>query len=215
MIGKDDITDFYFIRHGPVVKKEGHLPPYDAPLIAQEFDLGELVKTLPQHADWHISPLRRAQETASLLTSHLAPASKITEAALAEQHFGDWHDQPIATIWQQIATLPKHNWSFIPHDFRPPHGESFDQQTLRVSSWCDLQERKRFTNAQIIVAHVGTIRAVLAHILGLPADLAQAIEIPYFGGLHACLMTKRHAANNLGGAWQIHQLGSITLPDAY
>ena len=37
MIGKDDITAFYFIRHGPIVKKDGHLPPYDAPLIDQEF----------------------------------------------------------------------------------------------------------------------------------------------------------------------------------
>ena len=117
MIGKDDITDFYFIRHGPVVKKDGHLPPHDAPLIDQPFDLDALVKTLPHHADWHISPLQRAQQTASLLTGHLAPASKITEPELAEQHFGDWHDQPIATIWQQIDTLPKHNWSFITHDF--------------------------------------------------------------------------------------------------
>ncbi|MDC1117777.1 histidine phosphatase family protein [Alphaproteobacteria bacterium] len=212
MIGKGDITDFYFIRHGPVVKIEGHLPPHDAPLVEQEFDLDALVKTLPHYADWHISPLQRAQQTASLLTGHLAPASEITEAALAEQHFGDWHDQPIATIWQQLAILPKHNWSFIVHDFCPPHGESFDQQMLRVGSWCDLQERKRFTNAQIVVAHIGTIRAVLAHILGLPAYLAQAIEIPYFGGLHASLMAKHHAADNLGGAWQIHQLGTITPP---
>ena len=212
MIGKDDITDFYFIRHGPVVKKEGHLPPHNAPLIEREFDLDALVKTLPHNADWHISPLQRAQQTASLLTDHLAPALEITEAALAEQHFGDWHGQPIATIWQQLAILPKHNWSFIMHDFCPPHGESFDQQMLRVGSWCDLQERKRFTNAQIIVAHIGTIRAVLAHILGLPAHLAQAIEIPYFGGLHASLMAKHHAADNLGGAWQIHQLGTITPP---
>jgi hypothetical protein len=45
MIGKDDITDFYFIRHGPVVKKDGHLPPHDAPLIDQPFDLDALVKT--------------------------------------------------------------------------------------------------------------------------------------------------------------------------
>ena len=210
MIGKDDITDFYFIRHGPVVKKDGHLPPHDAPLIDQPFDLDALVKTLPHHADWHISPLQRAQQTAALLTGHLAPTSKITEAALAEQDFGDWQNQPIAAIWQQLATLPKHNWSFITHDFCPPHGESFDQQMLRVASWCDLQERKRFTTAQIIVTHIGTIRAVLAHILGLPADVAQAIEVPYFGGLHTSLMAKHHAADNLGGAWQIHHLGTIT-----
>ena len=90
-------------------------------------------------ADWHISPLQRAQQTTTLLTGHLAPASMTTEPALAEQHFGDWYDQPVA-IWQQLATLPKHNWSFITHDFCLPHGESFDQQVLRVASWCDLQE---------------------------------------------------------------------------
>jgi hypothetical protein len=45
--------------------------------------------------------------------------------------------------------------------------------------------------------------------LALPADVAQAIEIPYFGGLHTSLMTKDHAAQNQGGAWQIHQLGKF------
>ena len=58
-----------------------------------------------------------------------------------------------------------------------------------------IYERKRFTTAQIIVAHIGTIRAVLAHIFALP-DVAQAIEIPYFGGLHASLMAKDHASQN-------------------
>lgn len=207
MISETDITAFHFIRHGPVVKQAGHLPPHDAPLIDQPFDLRELIANLPRNADWHISPLQRAQQTAGLLIDQLAPASQTTEAALAEQHFGDWHDQPIAIIWQQLAALPKHNWSFLTHDICPPNGESFDQQMARVAAWCRLQEDKEFRAPQIVVAHVGTIRAVAAHIFGLPADIAQAIDIPHFGGLHASLMNAAKSGGHRGGAWQIHRLG--------
>lgn len=207
MITQNDITPFFFIRHGPVKKKDGHLPALDAPLIDGPFDLDLLIASLPKHAAWQISPLQRAKQTAELMRNQLSPISQITEPALAEQNFGTWHDKPIAKIWEQIDKEPKHNWSFITHDTCPPYGESFVMQMERVKSWCKCQEQKKIGLAQIIFAHAGTIRAAAAHMLDLSPAYAQSIEIPHFGCLHASLMIEPKAKKNHGGAWQIHKLG--------
>ncbi len=206
LIGKQDIVPFYFIRHAPVKKKKGHLPAYDAVITKGPFDLGPLISNLPRHAAWQISPLQRAQQTANLFTKHLDPVSQIIEPALAEQSFGTWHEQAIDETWQQLKKGPKHNWSFIMHDKCPPDGESFDNQITRMKSWCEMQEQKQLKTAQIIFAHAGTIRAAIAHILGLSASRAQSIEVPHFGCLHASLMAASKAQKNSGGAWQIHRL---------
>ena len=206
MVLKHDIIPFFFIRHAPVRKKEGHLPAYDSAIIDGPFDLGPLISNLPKHAAWQISPLQRAKQTANLFERHLKPVSQVVEPALVEQHFGAWHEQPIDKIWQQIKEEPKHNWSFIMHDKCPPNGESFDNQIKRMKFWCELQEQKRMKTAQIIFAHAGTIKAAMAHMLGLPAANAQSINVPHFGCLHASLMAASKAKQNNGGAWQIQKL---------
>ena len=206
MIAKHDITPFFFFRHAPVAKKEGHLPAYDAAITEGPFDLEQLIANLPKRAAWHISPLRRAQQTANLIKNHLRPISQTIEPALAEQNFGAWHGQPITKIWKQIRKEPKHNWSFIMPNICPPNGESFDNQMMRVKSWCELQEQQQLATAQIIFAHAGTIRAAAAHMLGLSAARAQSIDVPHFGCLHASLMVASKAKQNNGGAWQIHKL---------
>jgi broad specificity phosphatase PhoE len=206
MIAKHDIADFFFIRHAPVEKRKGHLPAYDAAITKGPFDLAPLIANLPKQAVWHVSPLQRAQQTATLFKGYLNPVSQIIQPALAEQNFGAWHGQPINGIWQQINTEPKHNWSFIMHNLRPPNGESFDDQMARVKRWCELQEQKQLSTSQIVFAHAGTIRAVAAHMLGLSAVKAQSINVPNFGCLHASLMIASKANKNHGGAWQIHKL---------
>ena len=206
MIAEHDITPFFFIRHAPVKKKKGHLPAYDALITKGPFNLGPLISNLPRHAAWQVSPLQRAQQTADLFKKYLNPVSQIIDPALAEQNFGEWHGQPIDKIWQQIKKGPKHNWSFIMHNSCPPNGESFDNQIMRMRSWCMLQEKKQQKTAQIIFAHAGTIRAAMAHMLDLPAERAQSIQVPHFGCLHASLMAAPKAKKNHGGAWQIHKL---------
>ena len=78
------LTDFYFIRHAPVVKREGHLPPYDPPIKEGPFDLAPLKKRLPQNADWHVSPLLRTRQTADLLMPDLVPGSVTFDDRLVE-----------------------------------------------------------------------------------------------------------------------------------
>ena len=59
---------------------------------------------------------------------------------------------------------------------------------------------------QIIFTHAGTIRAIMAHLLGLSSNRAQSLMIPHFGCLHAHLMDAAHAAQHHGGAWQLQSL---------
>lgn len=195
------ITDFYFVRHGPVVRREGHLPPYDAPLTDGPFDLSSLLQRLPKNADWHISPLARTQATAALLHPDLAPASLKLDERLIEMSFGNWHDSPVADVWTQLNSRPKHNWSFIMPDTEPPAGDSFNEQCARIKIWLDEMAARNLNRPQIIIAHSGVIRAALCHILRTKPIHTIGIPIAHFACMTATLM-EAERATDAGGAWQ-------------
>jgi broad specificity phosphatase PhoE len=108
-----DTCEFFFIRHAPVVRQPGHVPPADPPIEEMPYALDRLTDLLPDGADWHVSPLFRAQQTADLIAGACSPASRTADPALQEMDFGDWQDQPITSVWQQVADGPLHNWSFV------------------------------------------------------------------------------------------------------
>ena len=201
------ITEFYFVRHGPVQKRQGHLPPYDPPLIDDDFDVTGLVESLPSNADWHISPLHRTKATANLLLPHLSPASSSFDERIIEMSFGDWHDKAVADIWAGLAAEPKHNWSFIMPDTHPANGESFSEQCDRISAWLDDMAAREFDKPQIIITHAGVIRAAMLHMMNMDPVHAIGIPIAHFGCLSATLMEPSRAID-AGGAWQFRGLSS-------
>ncbi len=200
------ITDFYFIRHAPVIKREGHLPPHDPPIKREPYNLEPLKARLPQNADWHISPLLRTRQTADLLMPELVPGSVIVDDRLIEMDFGQWHDQPIAEVWAEIAEGPRHNWSFIMPDTQPPGGESFNAQCKRIASWLDERAAQPATNPQIIITHAGVITAVLSHILKISSQQAIGVTVPNLAVLQTSLM-EPDRATNAGGPWQMVSFG--------
>lgn len=189
------------MRHGPVVKRDGHLPAYDAHLTAEPFALSGLQAILPEGADWHVSPLARTQATANLLSSELTPSSFELDERLIEMNFGDWHDTPVADVWTQLADGPKHNWSFIMPDTKPPGGDSFDEQCVRIGTWLTDMAARDLNHPQIIVTHGGVIRAALCHILGIAPVQAIGIPVAHFGCMTATAMEPDRAIDS-GGAWQ-------------
>ncbi len=203
--GRNDpvITEFFFIRHAPVVKEQGTLPPYDPPIDAGPFPLDTMCQSLPKEADWHVSPMKRTRQTAALFKDQLLPHHEQLTDALIEQNFGEWHEMTIGAVWEQIKKGPRHNWGFLMPDMSPPNGESFDEQVSRVAAWCAQIEAKKFDRPQIIFTHAGTIRAVITHMMELSSVRAQSLAIPHFGCLHAHLM---HNAEHHGGAWQIQAM---------
>ncbi|MDA9930022.1 histidine phosphatase family protein [Alphaproteobacteria bacterium] len=222
-----DICEFYFVRHAPVVKQSGHVPPSDPPIQKQEYATERLIQHLPHNADWHVSPLRRARETEALLVPSLAPASRTICDALKEMDFGDWHDAPIGEVWSQIAKGPLHNWSFVGPDTQPPAGESFATMAKRVQRWMDSRAAdfpalppSPDSNAisrprpQIIIAHGGVMRAAMAYAMG--ASLSQVVGIPiaHFGLMRLSLMDpdsliESEQANGAGGGWLFGGLADL------
>jgi len=200
-----DLTDFYFLRHAPAAKKEGHLPDLDAPITEDDHDIDGISSQLPDDADWHVSPLQRARQTAALLTPGHASVKRVIDDALGEMSFGEWHGQPIAEVWPQIPANPRHNWSFIMPETTPPGGESFTSLHGRVSKWMKSQESMPARRPQIIITHAGVMRAAMCHILGLDLVTGLGLDIPNLAILRARLMEPSRATD-AGGPWQFVSL---------
>lgn len=108
------------------------------------------------------SPLRRTQR----LAHHLAQEHHCalhSDTRLMEMHFGDWEGR----AWHDIARSEIDAWSSDTLHYTPPNGESAQQMMLRVHSL--LQALAQLPQQHIaLVAHGGSIRAVLAQLADIP-----------------------------------------------
>ena len=104
--------DFILVRHGVVEKKSGHLPDYDANLIAEQPALSALPSYLPEDALWYVSS-RRTHQTFDIIAPQQAKFE--IDNRLEEQNFGTWHGQKVSSVWQEISTMskPTHPTSFV------------------------------------------------------------------------------------------------------
>lgn len=198
MTAHPDTRDLYFVRHAPVQKAEGHVPPSDPPILDLDYRLRKATALLPQGAALLVSPLRRAIQTADLLAPALAPASRHEVPDLAEMEFGDWAGQPVTEVWDEIKTGPLHNWSFLTADILPPAGESFTMLADRVADW--MTSLPFSPDPVVIIAHSGVMRAAMAHATGMEADRVVGIPVAHFGVLHLRQMDPVRATA-AGGQW--------------
>ena len=195
-----ETSEFFFVRHAPVVKKSGHVLPADPPIQDLDYRIEWVATMLPQGADWHVSPLLRAHQTAALLTPLLAPKSMTESANLAEMDLGTWAERPVAEVWEEIERGPLHNCSFVTAELEPPGGDSFATLMKRVGNWMDGAAAGFEAEPQVVVAHSGVIRAALAHALQASPDHAVGVPVPHFGILHLRLMDPARA-DAAGGHW--------------
>ena len=205
-----ETSEIFFVRHAPVVKKSGHVPPADSSILDLDYRLERVAAMLPQGADWHVSPLLRTHQTAALLTPLLAPKSMTESANLAEMDLGTWAERPVAEVWEEIERGPLHNWSFVTAELEPPGGDSFATLMKRVGSWMDEAANSFTAEPQIVIAHSGVIRAALAHALQASPDHAVGVPVPHFGILHLRLMDPARASA-AGGHWLF---AGLTDPEA-
>ena len=107
------------------------------------------------------SPLRRAHRLAEYLaqTQHCPMRS---DARLMEKHFGAWEGK----AWDDIARQDLDAWAAAVMGYAPPGGESAQQLLERVQDfWHELSQLPQHDIA--VVAHGGSIRALLALISGV------------------------------------------------
>ncbi len=181
-------TRFHLIRHALVEPKARTVfyGAMDVPLcdlaLKQDASLFRwLAARLPRPATWVTSNLARTRATAMAVFAAGYPAQPLlTEPDLAEQHLGEWH----GIAHDALAGMLRHPaHPFWPHaaEEEPPGGESFATVQARVGAVLDRLAEAHAGEEIVIVAHGGSIRAALAHALGLTGHQALAFSIRNLG----------------------------------
>ena len=95
-------------------------------------------------------------------------------AEFDEQSFGDWEGM----TWDELFRAGRsHTFWLAPAHERPPSGESFEDLMARVAQGLRQQTAKYAGQNLVLFTHGGTIRAALAHALGLGGEAALQFSI--------------------------------------
>lgn len=156
-------TQLWLIRHAPVAGPKGLI--HDADAAAELGDaaaFAALRTKLPAQAAHVASPSRRTLETAAALG--LRPSAL---PDFSEQNFGAWTGRRHDDLAREQGAAYDDFWR-APADNRPPGGESFADQIVRVRAGL----HKLPAGNVVLVAHSGTVRAALAIALDIAPERA-------------------------------------------
>lgn len=177
-------TRFWFIRHALVDENSRGMlygimdvPICENTLRDQAPMYQTLARRLPRPAVWRVTPLSRTRRTAEAIFAHGYPRMDLDEEpALIEQSLGDWQGLPHAELPPKL-TLTKHPfWPLAGHE-RPPNGESMAEVVTRAGARLEAMAHEFRRRDVVVVSHGGTIRAVVAHALGVDPDHALHLSI--------------------------------------
>lgn len=174
-------TRFHLVRHA-LVEPSARATFYGSLDVALcEFALREeaalyrwLAARLPQPAHWVTSNLGRTRATAAAIFAAGYPEQHLhAEPDLAEQHLGEWQGISHEEFTRRLREPPHPFW---PHgaEERPPGGESIADVIARVGP---ALERLASGGDVVVVAHGGTIRAAVAHAMGLTPHQALMLSV--------------------------------------
>ncbi len=173
------MTRWWLVRHAPLINPDGLVyGQHDIACdVSDDRVFASVARLLPADAVWLQSPLSRTRETAAALRRAGASGDPVVdEPRLMEQSFGDWQGQNRAAIRARHPEVYRRFW-LAPAEERPPGGESFVDVVARVTGaveeWC-----ARLPDRDVVaVMHGGSIRAALAHALGLAPASALSFHV--------------------------------------
>jgi alpha-ribazole phosphatase len=172
-------TRWWWIRHAPVIQTENRIyGQQDLPADCTDSALFDAVaKALPHNAVLVTSDLQRATQTAAAIaTAGLPLPESILDPALREQHLGDWQGEMREEFHARRGGHIQGFW-MAAADERAPNGESFVDLVTRVVPAVARHTEDHSGKDIVCVAHGGTIKAALAHALGLDYERALAFSI--------------------------------------
>ena len=110
------------------------------------------------------------------------------DARLREVNLGDWDGKRWDEVMRSDSARYEH-WSANWVIQEAPGGESFADVIRRTGAWlASVLSSTRDEDTVLAVAHAGSIRALLCHALGLPAQRAYALRIDHAHA--ACIRTR-------------------------
>jgi len=177
-------TRFWLIRHALVEENARAIlygvmdvPLCETALLEQAPMYRALADRLPRPAVWKVTPLSRTRRTAEAIFAAGYPqADPEVEPDLIEQSLGEWQGLPHAEL-PALLTLPKHAfWPLAGHE-RPPGGETMAEVVERVGTALERLAVRHDGEDVVIVSHGGSIRAAVAHCLGVGPDNALHLSI--------------------------------------
>ena len=177
-------TRFWMIRHALVDENARAIlygimdvPLCETTLREQAPMYDSLARRLPQPAAWKVTPLARTVRTAHAIFGAGYPAVELTvEPDLIEQSLGEWQGLPHAELPSKLV-WPQHPFWPLAGTEKPPGGESMLEVIARAGTAMDRLAGEHPGEDVVIVSHGGTIRAVVAHALGVAPDNALHLSI--------------------------------------
>ena len=158
------MTALLLIRHGPTAWNEQGMIQgrSDPPLSGQGRDTVERwhLPAAADNADWIVSPLRRARQTAEILNRKVLRGGALRpEPRLIEADWGAWEGRRLAELRAEGGTAMAENEA-RGLDFQPPKGESPRAVQQRLAPLLSELAGRRQT--VVAVTHKGVIRALYA-----------------------------------------------------
>lgn len=173
------VTRVILLRHGETVwnlegRYQGQL---DSPLTptgeAQAHALAQRLVVV-KFAALYTSDLGRARQTAACLAASSGHELRV-EAQLRERHLGIFQNLRKAELKQKFPDEYRLFKSGGPEHVIP-QGESTRQAAERTNACLEELARRHPGETIVIVAHGGTISALLRHALGIPLDAPRRFE---------------------------------------
>ena len=123
------------------------------------------------------SPLSRCCEPASAWAKE-AGVEHLTDARIAEMHYGEWEGLTSEEIKARYPGMLE-RWRADPESVQVPGGESVLQLRDRIAAfWSDICEAHDGKHL-LVVAHSGSLRMLIAHLLGSPIISTRHMQMPY------------------------------------
>lgn len=171
-------TLLLLVRHG-ATPTTGQVLPGRAPGLhlsdvgqQQARDVAARIHALPLAAIY-TSPMERARETAIPTAEKFGLEPQVMDA-LIECEFGEWTGQQLTDLYKRPE------WRTVqqqPSTFRFPGGESFTEMQQRMATAVEEIAARHTGEVVALFSHADPLKAVVAHLSGIPLDSFQRISI--------------------------------------